>query len=109
MITDHLQQAGAASSAGRAAAQEGLLSVRLSLPGLASPGSSTLAFLLASPAGRAAAGLVPRLAGDGGFRGSGVPSGCLGKGEYGDKVRGVEMCNLIPDSSAVSSVQVLFR
>ena len=62
-----VSQAGAASSAGRAAAQEDLLSVCLSLPGLASPGSNTLAFLLASPPGHAAAVLVSRLAGDGGF------------------------------------------
>ena len=93
----------------RAAAQEGLLSVHLSLPGLASPGSSTLAFLLASPAGRAAAGLVPRLAGDGGFTCIGVPLRCLGKGEYGDKVKGVEMGTLSLESSAFSSVLVSFQ
>ena len=102
--------AGAASSAGRAAAQEGLLSVRLSLPGLASPGSSTLPFLLASAPGRAAAGLVPRLPGDGGFTCPwSEPSGCLGEGEYGDRVRGLEMGTWSVASSALSSVLILFR
>jgi len=80
----------------------------LSLPGIASPGSSTVPFLLPSPLGRAAAVLVSRLSGDEGFTCTWSElSVCMGEGVYGDRVRGLEMCTLSLDYSALSSVQVL--
>jgi len=51
-----------------------------------------------------------RLAGDGDFTCTwSEPSVFLGEGEYGDRVRCLEMCTLSLDYSALSSVQVLLR